>query len=64
MRILWVKSGGLLPLDAGGKIRSYNIAKELARRHDVTLFTFYPSMFPDPHASIREPIKDVERMSR
>jgi glycosyltransferase involved in cell wall biosynthesis len=41
MRILWVKGGKLLPVDTGGKIRSYNILRELARRHDVTLLTYY-----------------------
>ncbi len=25
MKILWVKAGKLLPVDTGGKIRSYNI---------------------------------------
>ena len=35
MKILWVKVGGLVPLDTGGKIRSFNILRELARRHDV-----------------------------
>ena len=42
MKLLWVKAGGLLPPDMGGKIRSYNILKQLARRHEITLFTFYP----------------------
>lgn len=63
MRILWAKSGGLLPLDNGGKIRSFNIARELARRHDVTLFTFYPAMTPDPHVGLGEPFVQVERVS-
>jgi len=41
VRILWVKAGGLLPLDSGGKIRSYNILRELARNHQVTFFSFH-----------------------
>jgi polysaccharide biosynthesis protein PslH len=41
LRILWVKAGKLLPLDTGGKIRSYNILLHLARRHEVTLLTYY-----------------------
>src|SRR5260370_2128813 len=40
MKIIWVKSGGLLPLNHGGRIRSYHLAKELASHHDVSLFTF------------------------
>jgi len=38
MKILWVKAGGLAPLDTGGKIRSFHIASELAKTHEVTLF--------------------------
>ena len=41
MRILWVKGGKLLPVDTGGKIRSYNILRQLARVHDVTLLSYY-----------------------
>ncbi len=63
MKILWAKSGGLLPLDTGGKIRSFNIATELARRHEVSLFTFYPRQVPDPHHQLREPFAHVERLS-
>jgi len=49
MKLLWVKAGGLLPPDMGGKIRSYNILKQLARRHEITLFTFYPEHPGDQH---------------
>ena len=49
MRLLWVKAGGLLPPDMGGKIRSYNILKQLARRHEITLFTFYQEHPNDQH---------------
>lgn len=49
MKILWVKAGGLIPLDTGGKIRSYHLLKELANKHEVTLFTFYPSHPDDRH---------------
>jgi len=49
MKLLWVKAGGLLPPDMGGKIRSYNILKQLARRHEITLFTFYPDHPDDQH---------------
>ena len=42
MRLLWVKGGKLLPVDTGGKIRSYNILRHLARRHEVVLLSYYP----------------------
>ena len=31
MRILWVKVGGLWPLNAGGRLRSFHIIAELSR---------------------------------
>ena len=47
MRILWVKSGKMLPIDTGGKIRSYNILRQLIRSHEVTFLSDY-SGEPDP----------------
>ena len=41
MKILWVKEGRLLPVDTGGKIRSYNILRHLAARHELTLLSSY-----------------------
>jgi glycosyltransferase involved in cell wall biosynthesis len=41
MRVLWVKAGKLLPVDTGGKIRSYNLLRHLAAQHDVTLLSYY-----------------------
>jgi glycosyltransferase involved in cell wall biosynthesis len=41
MKILWVKFGKLVPVDAGGKIRSYNILRHLSSRHDVTFLSCY-----------------------
>lgn len=53
MKILWVKSGGFLPLDTGGKIRSYSLLRELALRHDVSVFTFYPKHEDDKHEELK-----------
>lgn len=39
MRILWVKMGGLWPLNTGGRLRSFHILSELSRRHRVVLLT-------------------------
>lgn len=41
MKILWVKPGKLLPLDTGGKIRTYNILRHLSNSHDVTFLSYY-----------------------
>jgi glycosyltransferase involved in cell wall biosynthesis len=39
MRILWVKIGGLWPLNMGGRLRSFHAIAELAKRHRVTVLT-------------------------
>lgn len=41
MRLLWVKAGKLLPVDTGGKIRSYNILRRLGEMHPLTLVSYY-----------------------
>jgi polysaccharide biosynthesis protein PslH len=52
MKILWVKAGGLVPPDLGGRIRSYQILRQLAGKHEVTLFTFYAAQPDDPHSQL------------
>jgi len=54
LKLLWVKSGSLVPPDTGGKIRSYNLIRELARNHDVTLFTFYAPHPNDKHSELEK----------
>lgn len=41
MKILWVKAGKLLPLDTGGKLRTYNILRRLAAVHELTFLSYY-----------------------
>jgi len=53
LRILWVKAGGLVPLDSGGKIRSYNILRQLAGEHRVTYFGFHGEQDDAPHAELK-----------
>jgi sugar transferase (PEP-CTERM/EpsH1 system associated) len=40
MRILWLKSDLLLPLDKGGKLRTWHLMRHLALRHDITYLAF------------------------
>jgi polysaccharide biosynthesis protein PslH len=40
MRILWLNANLLLPLDKGGKIRTWHLMRHLARRHAITCLTF------------------------
>jgi polysaccharide biosynthesis protein PslH len=41
MKILWVKPGKILPLDTGGKLRTYNILRHLAANHELTYLSYY-----------------------
>ncbi len=41
MKILWVKPGKLLPLDTGGKLRTYNILRHLSATHELTYLSYY-----------------------
>jgi sugar transferase (PEP-CTERM/EpsH1 system associated) len=59
LKILWVKAGGLVPPDSGGKIRSYNILRELARHHEITLFSFHQELEDDQHPALRGMLQDV-----
>ena len=45
MRILWLKTGPLHPLDTGGKIRTYNMLRELKRRHELTFLALCPDAY-------------------
>ena len=40
MRILWLNAGLLLPLDKGGKLRTWHLMRHLARRHSITYVCF------------------------
>ena len=40
MRLLWLSAGLLLPLDKGGKLRSWHLLRHLARQHEVTYLGF------------------------
>src|SRR5688572_28120012 len=40
MRILWLNAGLLLPLDKGGKLRTWRLMRHLAQRHEITYLSF------------------------
>ena len=40
MRILWLKSDLLLPLDKGGKLRTWHLMRHLAQGHEITYLAF------------------------
>jgi glycosyltransferase involved in cell wall biosynthesis len=47
LRIVWLKTGPLHPLDTGGKIRTYNMLKELKRGNEVTYLSLWPAGTPE-----------------
>ena len=40
MNILWLNANLLLPLDKGGKLRTWHVMRHLAERHDITYLSF------------------------
>lgn len=56
MRILWLKSDLLLPLDKGGKLRTWHLMRHLARRHEITYLAFRE---PEQPAANVEGMKEV-----
>src|SRR5262245_47574893 len=58
MRILWLKSDLLLPLDKGGKLRTWHLLRHLATHHEVTY-----AAFASPHER-REHIDGMREVAR
>src|SRR6187399_1808183 len=54
MRILWLSANLLLPLDKGGKLRTWHVMRHLAAQHSITYLSF-----ADPDAAA----EDLEGMS-
>lgn len=55
MRLLWLKSGPLHPLDTGGKLRTFNMLRELSRRHEITFLSLcLPSIDEDARVAANE----------
>ena len=65
MRILWLKSDLLLPLDKGGKLRTWHLMRHLARSHDITYLAFAePGQAPGDVEGMREVASRVETITR
>ena len=56
MKILWLNSGLLLPLDKGGKLRTWHLMRHLATRHRITYLSFEESSQTDAD---REGMREV-----
>lgn len=65
MRILWLKSDLLLPLDKGGKLRTWHLMRQLAKRHSITYLCFADPDTPRAHTDgMHEVAERVETVSR
>ncbi|MBC7931268.1 MAG: glycosyltransferase [Rubrivivax sp.] len=63
MRILWLKTELLHPVDKGGKIRTYQMLRELKREHSVTYLTLDDGMAaPDAAESASEYCHELVRV--
>jgi polysaccharide biosynthesis protein PslH len=49
VKILWLNAGLLLPLDKGGKLRTWHLMRHLARRHEITFLSFAEPGQTEPH---------------
>jgi polysaccharide biosynthesis protein PslH len=55
MKLLWLNAGLLLPLDKGGKLRTWHLMRHLARRHEISYLSFRNvSDSPDDVRGMRE----------
>jgi polysaccharide biosynthesis protein PslH len=65
MNTLWLNAGLLLPLDKGGKLRTWHIMRQLARRHEITYLSFADPSNATAHLDgMREVCHSVEIVPR
>ena len=65
MKILWLNAGLLLPLDKGGKLRTWHLMRHLAARHDITYLSFSePSQRPEDRRGMRDVCRRLETIPR
>ena len=64
MRILWLKSDLLLPLDKGGRLRTWHLMRHLAKRHDITYMSFTENGQEREIEGMREVAKDIVTVKR
>jgi sugar transferase (PEP-CTERM/EpsH1 system associated) len=59
MRILWLKSDLLVPLDKGGRLRTWHLLRHLAARHEISYLAFAESGTPASSLRAMEDVADV-----
>ena len=64
MKVLMITPYLPYPLYSGGQIRSYNLLKNLARSHEITLFAFVKEVVPDHIRALEKFCKKIEVFKR
>jgi sugar transferase (PEP-CTERM/EpsH1 system associated) len=65
MRILWLNAGLLLPLDKGGKLRTWHLMRHLAARHEITYLSFSePAQSMDDREGMRAVCAHLQTIPR
>jgi polysaccharide biosynthesis protein PslH len=65
VKILWLNAGLLLPLDKGGKLRTWHLMRHLATRHEITYLSFAdPADAPEHRAGMFEVCRHLETVPR
>jgi sugar transferase (PEP-CTERM/EpsH1 system associated) len=65
VKILWLNAGLLLPLDKGGKLRTWHLMRHLAARHDITYLSFSDASQTEAHlAGMRDVCRRLETVPR
>lgn len=65
MKILWLNANLLLPLDKGGKLRTWHLMRHLAARHDITYLSFSePTQTQANRDGMREVCNRLETVPR
>jgi len=64
MRILWLKSDLLVPLDKGGRLRTWHLLRHLARVHEITYLSFAEPTDKHGAEAMRDVASHVETVPR
>ncbi|MFO0914635.1 MAG: glycosyltransferase [Pirellulales bacterium] len=64
MRIIWLKSDYIVPPDSGGKIRTYNLLRELNRLCEVEYVAFKPDATPNTEPQMLDCARQIHTITR
>jgi sugar transferase (PEP-CTERM/EpsH1 system associated) len=65
VKLLWLNAGLLLPLDKGGKLRTWHLMRHLAQRHDIIYVSFADRVHDSQHLTgMHEVCAELETIPR